>query len=62
MGKIRSQQWLLESNNKNVGNHAFFRDNKKSVKIQRMYGNVFLNASLIFSQKCVTTPNILFGF
>ena len=26
-GKNRSQQGLLESKKKNVGNHAFFRDN-----------------------------------
>ena len=50
-----------------MGNHAFFRDNeatmiKKSVKIQRMYGNLFPNLSSIISEKCMVTPNFLFGF
>jgi len=36
---------------------------QESVKIQRMYGNFFPNlVSSISSEKCVVTPNFLFGF
>jgi len=51
----------LESKKKNVGNHAFFRDNEstmiqKSVKIQRMYGGFFPNFSSIIPEEIVVTP------
>jgi len=69
MGKkadLSMTYWNLKR--KNVGNHAFFRNNyatlilKKKVKIQRMYGNFFPNLSSIISEKCEVTPNFLFGF
>jgi len=37
-------------------------DSKKSLKIQRMYANFFPNLTSIISEKCVVTPNFLFGF
>jgi len=37
-------------------------DFQKSVKTQRMYGNFFTNLSSIISEKCLVTPNFLFGF
>ena len=50
------------------GNHAFFEDNLKSTifvksfKIQSNVWRSFLNSSLIISEKCVVTPNFLFGY
>ena len=35
---------------------------QKSFKMQKMYGNVFSNLSSIIPEKCVDTPNFLFGF
>ena len=49
------------------GNHAFFRDNKaskwKKTPYIALYFTGFLNyCCLIISEKCVVTPNFLFGF
>jgi len=35
---------------------------RKSIKIQRMYGNFFPILSSVISEKCLVTPNFLFGF
>ena len=37
-------------------------DSKKAVKYRTMYGIFFPNLNSIISEKCVVTPNFLFGF
>ena len=56
---------LTKSYKKNVGNHAFTRDNKATIilKTRENTKNVcqFVpNLSSIISEKCVVTPNFLF--
>ena len=65
--KCRSYQVLLKSKKKIGGNHAFFKDNSwiisvKNFKIQSNVWRSFSNWRLIISQKCMLTPNFLFGY
>ena len=68
---IREKQILtsvIEIQKEIGGNHALFEDNLKSTifvksfKIQSNAWRSFLNSSLIISEKCVVTPNFLFGY
>ena len=44
-------------------NANYFRhSNENRSKIQIIYGNFFPNLSSIISEKCVVTPDFLFGF
>ena len=63
----RTQQVIFISKKKSWGNHTFFRDNNASIWKKAtyiaLYFTVFLNyCCLIFSEKCLVTPNFLFGF
>ena len=67
-GESRTRQVLLVSKKKIWGNHAFFRNNKASIRKKNaihcfVFYCFFLNyCCLIISEKCVVTPSFLFGF
>ena len=64
--KVDLSKGNWNSKRKIVGNHAFIRDNKSTInlnrhlKIQRMYGSFFPNLSSIFSEKCAVASNFIF--
>ena len=65
----RTQQVLLVSKKKIVGNHAFFRDNKVSNYMGKKCHTLLcilwlfrITFCLIISKKCLVIPNFLFGF
>ena len=66
-GESRTQQVILMSKKKSWGNHTFFRYNNASIWKKAtyiaLYFTGFLNyCCLIISEKCLVTPNFLFGF
>ena len=67
MRERRSLQGPLGYRKKIGGNHALFSDNKLQVKLEKfsyivMYFKAFKKyCLLIISEKCVVTPNFLFG-
>ena len=45
-----------------IKQQLFFKKKKKTEKHKAMYGVFFPNWSFIISEKCMVTPNFIFGY
>ena len=64
-GEIKPWQGLLKSKKKIGGNHVFYSNNYSKKKNSKINSNVwcfFPNRSFLNSEKCMVTPNFLFGY